>query len=456
MGKIFGIKRKKRFYLLYLPLILVIAAIVTLYLVIVNPGSEHKIEGFRDFRAEGLSLSEAAPSGIKYFRKYLHKSSKAPYSVVAHFREQSRLIEQRRGWESVHYGGGIAADSLLRVSFVGDIMWIRNGWNTFLDTKVRDYLSESDMVFGNLETPVDTLADVPFMFPDYAKYNSHSKLLTSFRRDCGKPIFTALSVANNHTLDGGVDGLRRTLEFLDKEGVMYSGAGLRSRPESKKGEDNKRYLIIERKGIKIGFYAAAWGLNNPSLLGNGNTTINTIPGIAPLKKELIDIASKHMIIRQMKEDGAEFIIMYLHWGYEYELYPDPEIIKLGRELAKAGADLIIGSHPHVVQPSEIYSDNEGTQGRRSFIAYSLGNFTTTMYTPLCRLGAIKTFELFRDPITRRVEWKIPETVFVYNNPSGIAGINRKLVLYEEYIKNLTLKNPEKASTVENELKVVLN
>lgn len=456
MGKIFGIKRKKRFFFLYLPLILVIAAIVTLYLVIVNPGSEHKIEGFRDFRAEGLSLSEAAPSGIKYFRKYLHKSSKAPDSVVAHFREQSRFIEQRRGWESVHYGVGIAADSLLRVSFVGDIMWIRNGWNTFLDSKVRDYLSESDMVFGNLETPVDTLADVPFMFPDYAKYNSHSKLLTSFRRDCGKPIFTALSVANNHTLDGGVDGLRRTLEFLDKEGVMYSGAGLKSFSQSQNREHSKRYLIIERKGIKVGFYAAAWGLNNPSLLGNGNTTINTIPGIAPLKKGLIDIASKQKIIRQMKEDGAEFIIMYLHWGYEYELYPDPEIIKLGRELAKAGADLIIGSHPHVVQPSEIYSDSDEQPGRRSFIAYSLGNFTTTMYTPLCRLGAIKTFELFRDPITKRVEWKIPETVFVYNNPSGIAGIKRKLVFYKDYIRRLESKNPEKAAKVESELNVVFN
>ncbi len=163
-----------------------------------------------------------------------------------------------------------------------------------------------------------------------------------------------------------------------------------------------------------------------------------------------------MIIKQMRDDGADFIIMYLHWGYEYELYPDPEIIRLGRELAKAGADLIIGSHPHVVQPSELYLDGDGHQGRRSFIAYSLGNFTTTMYTPLCRLGAIKTFELFRDPITKRVEWKIPETVFVYNNPSGIAGINRKLVLYEEYIKNLTLKNPEKAAKIENELNVVFN
>lgn len=455
IGKIFGVKRKRRFYFLYLPLILVITAGVVLYLVIVNPGSEKKVGGFRDFRAEGLSLYEAAPSGIKYFRKYLHKSSKAPDSVVAHFREQSRLIEERREWEREQYDGKIPAESLLKITFVGDIMWIRNGWNTFLDSKVRDYLSESDLVFGNLETPVDTLAEVPYLFPDYAKYNAHSKLLTSFRRENGKPIFTALSVANNHTLDGGIEGLRRTLEFLDKEGVKYSGAGLKSLSGDQSSK-SKRYLIIEKNGIKIGFYAAAWGLNNPSLLSNGNTSFNTIPGIAPLRKESIDIASKHQIIRQMKDDGAEFIIMYLHWGYEYELYPDPEIMRLGRELGKAGADLIIGSHPHIVQPSEICPQGEEMQGRSSFIAYSLGNFTTTMYTPLCRLGVMKRFEVFRNPATGKVEWKIPESVFVYNNPSGIAGINRKLVLYEDYIKDLTIKNPEKAAKVENELKVVLN
>jgi hypothetical protein len=455
MGKIFGIKRKKRFFFLYLPLILVIGAIVTLYLVIVNPGSEHKIDGFRDFRAEGLSLSEAAPSGIKYFRKYLHKSSKAPDSVVAHFREQSRLIEQRRGWESVHYGGGIAADSLLRVSFVGDIMWIRNGWNTFLDSKVRDYLSESDMVFGNLETPVDTLTSVPFIFPDYASYNAHSKLLTSFRRDDGSSVFTALSVANNHAMDLGERGLARTLEFLEKEGINYSGAGLKPWFEALDEDMPKRYLLIEKRGIKIGFYAAAWGLNNPSFLGSKNTYFNYIPGIAPLKKENMDLASKHRIVKQMKDDGADFIVLFLHWGYEYELYPDPEIIRLGRELAKAGADLIIGSHPHVIQPSELYSDSYGQPGRRSFIAYSLGNFTTTMYTPLCRLGAVMTFEVFRDPATGRVEWKIPETRFVYNNPSGIAGIKRKLVFYDDYIKKLSLTNPAKASKIGRELKVVL-
>ncbi len=467
-GKIFRVKRKRRFYFLYLPLILVITAGIVLCLIIVNPGYEKKVGGFRDFRAEGLSLYEAAPSSIKYIRKYLHKSSKASDSVVAHFREQSRLIEKRREWEREQYGGKIPAESLLRISFVGDIMWIRNGWNTFLDSKVRDYLSESDLVFGNLETPIDTLTKVPWILPDYAKYNANPKLLTSFRRDNGNPIFTALSVANNHTLDGGIEGLRRTLEFLDKEGVKYSGAGVKYTDDKlkslsgAKSTRSKRYLIIEKNGIKIGFYAAAWGLNNPSLLRSGNIEFNTIDGIAPLRSELINIAPINEVIKEMKEDDIDLIILYLHWGYEYELYPDFEIMKIGRELARAGADFIIGTHPHVIQPSEIclangytliessdslanthpqifytFEDEEQIP-RKSLIEYSLGNFTTTMYTSLCRLGVIKSVEIYRDPATGRVDWTLPESAYVYNKFSTIGRSKRKLIFYEDYDKKITL------------------
>jgi len=80
---------------------------------------------------------------------------------------------------------------------------------------------------------------------------------------------------------------------------------------------------------------------------------NVIPGIAPLDTGKIDLSSLDSILRRMSGDRMDIKIVYLHWGYEHELYPDPEIIKIARELARKGADIIIGSHPHVLQPNEI-------------------------------------------------------------------------------------------------------
>jgi poly-gamma-glutamate capsule biosynthesis protein CapA/YwtB (metallophosphatase superfamily) len=438
-------------------------AVISLFIFLVTSFAYLWIDSERDylkFRAEGLSLSEAAPSGVKYIRKYLSKSWDAPDSLKKLFARESKgdrlfIREEFKYKESI------------TISFVGDIMWIRNGWSSFLDDSVRRYLSKSDMVFGNLETPIDTLAHVPSLLPDYANYNSNPELLRSFRRDDGVNIFTALSFANNHTLDKGVKGLDMTLQFLEKEGILATGA---SRATNIGQRD---YLLIEKMGVRIGFYAATWGLNNLDFLNSGEVIINRIYGIAPLQKDIIDLSSKFAIIEKMRDDSVDIKIMFLHWGYEYELYPDIEIVRIGRELAKAGADLIVGSHSHVVQPYEIclgngynsvsdslkayyYNFNDPTGvPRKSLILYSLGNFTTAMYTPLCRLGLIQNVTLFRNSSTGVWDWDLGESAFVYNNSTGFAGSKRKLLFYKDYIENLTAKSPGRAAKIDAEVRSVL-
>lgn len=440
--------------------IISILLIFALYAVIWDSSDADEID-FRNFRAEGLSFYEAAPSGIKYFKKYYFKSWNAADSIKLFFAKQAEL---NRSFKKTD----LADKETITLSFVGDIMWIRNGWSSFVDDSLRRYLSKSDMVFGNLETPIDTLLAVPALLPDYTNYNSKPSLLRSFRREQGDNIFTALSIANNHTLDKGHDGLERTLHFLEKEGILATGAST----TFTSGE--REYLLIEKEGVKVGFYAATWGLNDPELLKVGDTRINQIYGIAPLHKDKIDLASKFKILKKMREDSVDIKILFLHWGYEYELYPDEAIIKVGRELAKAGADLIIGSHSHVVQPIEIclgngyslpsdslsrfyhkFTDTTGVP-RKSLIVYSLGNFTSAMYTPLCRLGLIQNITLYRNSLNGLWDWTLGESVFVYNNPAGIAGLKRKLLFYKDYIESISAKSPEKGVKIDAEVQPVLH
>lgn len=182
----------------------------------------------------------------------------------------------------------------------------------------------------------------------------------------------------------------------------------------------------------------------------------------------------------MKNDNIDIKILFLHWGYEYELYPDKKIVNIGRKLAEAGADLIIGSHPHVVQPNEIclgngynplpenlkedydslsnyyykFNDSLGVP-RKSLIMYSLGNFTSAMYTPLCRLGLIQNVTLYKNRSTNLWDWALRESKFVYNNSVGAVGSKRKLLFYKDFIESLSMKSAEKSAKVNEELNFVL-
>jgi poly-gamma-glutamate capsule biosynthesis protein CapA/YwtB (metallophosphatase superfamily) len=454
----------------------------------VGTSSDRSEPRYASFRAEGLSLREAAPSAIKYMRKYFNKRWEAPDTIVHFYRRQTeanKLLRYMAPAGTKHFS----------VAFTGDIMWIRNGWDTYLDERLRLRLSEYDMVFGNLETPIDTTAKVTSFLPDYAKYNSAPGLIRSFRRDDGTNIFTALSLANNHAFDMGSQGLVNTALFLEGEGIMCTGAfagpakitGTIRSDESTGAIDETEsaitsvrtghadYLTIEKGDLRVGFYAAGWGLNDPESIRDGSISMNIIAGIAPLKRDEINLEEQYRVLEKMKADSIDIKILYLHWGYEFELYPDSEIIKAGRDLATAGADMVIGSHPHVIQPVEVclfngyklpaaeeidqyYFRTTDTEGvpRKALIVYSLGNFTTTMYTSLCRLGLVGTVTVWKDDASGRYDWTTSENLFVYNDSDGLGGSKRRLLIYEDYIAGLNEKSPRRAERLIRQLEPVFN
>jgi hypothetical protein len=243
---------------------------------------------------------------------------------------------------------------------------------------------------------------------------------------------TMLSIANNHSLDKGYVSLQNTQRLLNNRSILNNGV---------KEIDGKMYTSFTSKGIKIGFYACTWGVNNPKAKDQDKLQIQN--GIAPYNSSsTIQIEDIQLALQQMHNDGIEFKIISMHWGYEYEFYPRENIMKLAHQIAKAGANLIIGTHPHVFQGFEIIHTNKNNLDstyHTTLVNYSLGNFCTSMYSLETRLGVIETLRLQRNA-SGKIEFTQPEFNFVYNVPHK-GNQKRKLLFLDDYI----IRYPKKAN-----------
>lgn len=241
----------------------------------------------------------------------------------------------------------------IRLTFTGDLMLhepqTRVDFNhTF--SKVRPHLQSADLTIGNLETVLNgTFSDFPlFSAPDEFGYAL---------KHAG---FDLLSTANNHSLDQGVDGLLRNLDFLESIGIGTFGT-YRSR------EERDSITIRKVSGISFAFLAYTFGTNNQPIPPGRDYLINL------MRKDLIrsDIAR----VRQL----ADFVIVMPHIGNEYELFVRQEFKDWAMMMLEAGADIVVAGHPHVVQPMGFVHiiDSETNNSRRGFIAYCLGNFVSS-------------------------------------------------------------------------------
>jgi poly-gamma-glutamate capsule biosynthesis protein CapA/YwtB (metallophosphatase superfamily) len=210
--------------------------------------------------------------------------------------------------------------------------------------KVAEILSKADLVFGNLENPLTNncaKADKKFSFKARAEY---SKIL-------GAASFDVLSLANNHSLDCGKRGLLETFENLEKENLRWIGAG-------KTKAEIVSPVYFEANEIKIAFL--------------GFTAVS--PGKLAEKSPRVAFATEENITGAIKaaRAKADVIIVSFHWGTEYAARPNDEQIRLAETAVKAGADVILGHHPHVLQPFQLMHKSNG-EGQ-ALVAYSLGNF----------------------------------------------------------------------------------
>ena len=215
--------------------------------------------------------------------------------------------------------------------------------------EVKGRLQQADATFGNLECAVSNRG-APL--PGKGIWLRAKPEVMTELKECG---FDILSVANNHSLDYDTEAFLDTLKYLDQAGIIPVGGGT-DIIDARKGR------IMEVNGLKIGFLAytemadMVWSFQHPRKL----KASETLPGVAPYEYESI-----LQDVRSLR-DQVDIVILSLHWGTEYAPAPSAQQREHAHGFIDAGADVILGHHPHVVQGVELY--NQG------LIAYSLGNF----------------------------------------------------------------------------------
>ena len=237
-------------------------------------------------------------------------------------------------------------------------------WPTY--QYVAPYIQAADLAVVNFET---TLHDT-----DYSGYPGFNSPVSSLQaiKDAG---FDVLLYANNHCFDRGAEGVKRTLAHFREYGFQYVGA-----TDDPDGNPDKT-LIVDVNGIKIGlinYSDSVTDMNGSQYTLNDNPVSNKdwrMLNIYVTGREsefLYDRVAND--ISQLKEQGADIIIAYMHWGLEYQLQPNSSQKKCAQKLCDLGVDCIIGSHPHVVQPMDVLTSSDGT--RQTVCFYSLGNYVS--------------------------------------------------------------------------------
>lgn len=249
-----------------------------------------------------------------------------------------------------------------RLLAVGDIMMhipqTRSGYDAETGTynfdsffaEVKPILSAGDWVFGNLETP---LAGEDLGYSGYPLFNAPPELADALK-NAG---FQVLSTANNHSLDRKETGVLRTLENLRARGLVPVGTAASP-------EEAETIVIETRNGIALAFLAYTYGTNGIPL-----------PQDKPYLVSLIDETRMTEQIRKARELGADAVAVSMHFGQEYQSRPNEEQKRLAELLVRAGADIVLGSHPHVLQPYEMIEVmNDAGELRKGVVIYSMGNF----------------------------------------------------------------------------------
>jgi len=251
-------------------------------------------------------------------------------------------------------------DITVNISAIGDIMChstnfkaaYQNGAYDFSNvfTDIAPYLQNADLAIGNLET---TFAGSSRGYSGYPTFNT-PEILVKNLVDIGIDV---ISTSNNHSLDKGYSGLVSTLEELDKVGLSHTGT-------ARSLEEQNTVLIKDVNGIKFAFLAFTYGTNGIPVPSGKEYCVNLID--KDFIKTQIDLA---------KAKNPDVICVNMHWGAEYKLKQNSEQETLADFLFKNGVDIILGSHPHVLEPMEkrTITLEDGTT-KDGFVIYSLGNF----------------------------------------------------------------------------------
>ena len=313
------------------------------------------------------------------------------------------------GADGIYHSSTASNDNEASIMFTGDLMCqerqqiaCRKGstfdFNDFF-YYMKDLFSKSDLLVGNLEGV--SSASAPYMcevprVDDSPHLNAPSVFLETVR----SAGFDAVVMANNHACDAGVRGIYETLDRVEEYGLIHTGTF--------RNTEEPRFVVIDVDGIRIGLisYATYFNHKDERITREGQNA-------------MLNYYSPERVSRDAalaRAAGAEYIFCYIHWGVEYQQDPNatftiPAAIKftdrplrllvktndqprIAQELADAGVDYILGSHPHALQPYDVITASDG---RRVPVIYSLGNFVSHQQRNITRDTIVLRVVLTRDP-----------------------------------------------------------
>lgn len=298
-------------------------------------------------------------------------------------------------------------DINMKMSVIGDIMchnsqykdaYINNNYDfSYVFEDIKKYIDSADISIGNLET---TFAGSAKGYSNYPRFNTPEQLANNLK-DFGIDV---VSTANNHCLDTGYFGLDSTLNFLDEVGISHTGT-------SRSKEEQDTVLIKDVNGIKIAFLAFTYGTNG-------------IP-IPNEKDYCVNLINDDFILEQLelaKAQNPDLICASMHWGMEYQTTQNAEQERLANLLFTNGVDIILGSHPHVLQPMEKRTVTlpDGST-KECFVIFSLGNFMSGQVYPNTRNSAILNINITKNGETGKISIGevsyIPIYMYKYSNKS---------------------------------------
>ncbi len=339
--------------------------------------------------------------GVNEFRAYSDRQLLAKQKAEIE-RQSQEIFSQITNTIETTNKGISESDVLIKMSAVGDILcsedMINDAYNE--ETKMYDfsnmfrrvsgYINEADIVMGTMETGITS-----------GKYNETNAPIEFAQavKDSGVNLVT---ISHNHSLDNGVAGLSETKENLEKIGYTVVGDKL---------DASNAVAFREVKNTKIAFLTYTCMLDNEKSLSNE-------------EKNCINIYSEEQAkedIKYAKENNAEYICVIIHWGDAISDTVNEEQKEIADFLVKNGVDLILGSHPSVVQPMEV---RKNAEGENVFIAYSIGTYISTLSSEEAKTELVLNIELRKNGENGKVTLNKVDYTPIYMLDNGVSEQNR--------------------------------
>jgi len=364
---------RKKFYrmITLLSFVLVVMLLTALLLSTVGGPDDDRHDALKN-ESSSTTESTAAPSGTKPSTKPTNTN---PTTESTDPEKPDAPVDPPKPEKESTATIGATGDVLMHMPCVRPAK-TSNGYDfTPYFTHIQDYLTAPDYMVANLETTLAAL-DNGYEYSGYPNFNCPDEIVYDLQA-MGVDMFLT---ANNHTYDTSTVGFNRTQQIIAEAGLDHIG--------TKISTDVDDYLVKDINGIKIGMVCYTYEtdagkdsvrLNDGAKLPSGVASrINTFHGddVAGFIKNL------GQDIEDMKADGAEAIVLYIHWGIEYQLKQNKIQEKFAQAACDLGVDVIVGGHPHVIQPMDLLTSTKDDE-HKMVCLYSTGNFMSNQ-----RLGNI--------------------------------------------------------------------